>query len=165
MNGKKHLKSNYRSQNIILMVFGCLKPLRQVCHVTRALPCLFRTPSFFNRRLFFHPRGLFFHSQARPPRLCCSDGLKPEKGPWVSIICIAVEQMHRQLKSESQREQGERMNEEDRAFSFHPSLLSPPVSQRLAEQASGRGRGRGVRGGGGVFSFLFGEGKGDRYLS
>lgn len=54
------------------------------------------------------------------------------------------------------------MNEGDRASALYPSsppsLFSPPVSLRLPEQASGSVEA--YIGGGGVFSFLFGEGKG-----
>lgn len=50
------------------------------------------------------------------------------------------------------------MNEGDRASSLYPSLFSAPVSQCLSEQASGSVEAEEWEEG--VFSFLFGEGKG-----
>ncbi len=139
------------------MVFGFIKLHRQVCHVTSVLWCLFLTV-FCIQCPFFHLFWLFFIlARVSLPRLFWRP--KAREGPWVSIICIAVKQMHCQQKNqEPARARGK--NEWGRQSILPLSLPLFSTCLPASIRASLRECwGRGV-GGGGVFAFLFGEGKG-----
>lgn len=148
------------------MVFGFIKLHRQVCHVTSILWSLFLTIFFFKSLPIFPSMVTVFfcvYILAHVATVVLMFRSQRE-GPWVSIICIAVKQMHCQQKKKKKKPQPAWTREEDVWGRQCILLLSLPSSLPLfstclpASIGAGLGERRGR--GGGVFAFLFREGKG-----